>query len=216
MTTRDVPADPSGSARTSFGAEQGAGGRVAEQARDAGQQARDTAQKVASQAQSRVKQQVDARTTQVGEQIASTANDVRGVGEELRKQGKDAPARLADQVAERVEQVAEYMKDADADTMLADLENIARQRPWVVVAGGIALGFAASRFLKASSTERYSSRSESSGDYPYRASYDAPVTRTAVVESGTVPAGERSDVWDEERIGDIGTGRQTPGVSADL
>ena len=97
-------------------------------------------------------------------------------------------------------------------SQLGDLENIARQRPWVVVAGGVALGFAASRFLRASSGERYSSRSEPT----YRgSSYDAPVTRTAVVDSGTVTV-ERSEVWDEERIGDIGTGRQAPGVSADL
>jgi hypothetical protein len=37
--------------------------------------------------------------------------------------------------------------------------DLARKNPWAVVAGGVALGFAASRILKASSSERYQARS---------------------------------------------------------
>jgi hypothetical protein len=35
------------------------------------------------------------------------------------------------------------------------VEDFARSKPWAVAAGGLALGFAASRFLKASSSRRY-------------------------------------------------------------
>jgi hypothetical protein len=109
-----------------------------------------------------VRQEVDTRTTQLGDQIASTAQDVRSVGEELRKQGKDGPARLADQAAERAERVADYMRNADADSLLGELEDVARRRPWAVMVGGLTLGFIASRFIKASGEQRYRSRSGNS------------------------------------------------------
>jgi hypothetical protein len=79
------------------------------------------------------------------------------VGEELRKQGKDTPARLAEQAADRTERVGSYLRDSDSDRILNDVEDFARRQPWAVVAGGLALGFVASRFLKASSGDRYRS-----------------------------------------------------------
>ena len=84
-----------------------------------------------------------------------TAQDVHAVGEELRKQGKDKPAQLADQAAERAERLGSYLKESDADRILSDIENFGRRQPWVIVAGGVALGFLGSRFLKASSRQRY-------------------------------------------------------------
>jgi hypothetical protein len=50
------------------------------------------------------------------------------------------------------------MKDSDADRILGDVEDFARSNPWAVAAGGLALGFAASRLLKASSSRRYEER----------------------------------------------------------
>jgi len=85
---------------------------------------------------------------------------MRSVAEQLRQQGKDQPARLAEQAADRAERVGGYLKHADADTILGDLEDFGRRRPWAVIAGGLALGIAASRFLKASSSRRYEERWE--------------------------------------------------------
>jgi hypothetical protein len=102
---------------------------------------------------------VDQRSTQAGEQVTTTASDLRSVGETLREQGKDKPAQLADQAAERTEQLGSYLTESDADKILGDVEDFARKQPWAVVAGGLLLGFAASRFLKASSSQRYSQRS---------------------------------------------------------
>jgi hypothetical protein len=118
-------------------------------------QAHEKAQEAAGQAKGRVREQVDQRSTQAGEQVASTAQDVRTVSEELRKQGKDKPAQLADQAAERAERLGSYLKESDADRILSDLEDFGRKQPWAIVAGGVALGFLGSRFLKASSRQRY-------------------------------------------------------------
>lgn len=126
--------------------------------RGATAQAQEKAQEAAAQARSRVQQEVDQRSTQAGEQVRSTASDLRSVGQELRNQGKDAPARLADQAAQRVERVGGYLADSDADRLLRDVEDFGRRQPLAVLAGGIALGFVAARFLKASSSRRYQSQ----------------------------------------------------------
>ena len=144
--------------------------QVKDQVREKAQVAQDKAQQATGKARGKLRDQVDQRSTQAGEQVSSTAQDVRSVAEELRNQGKDTPARLAEQAADRVEYVGNYLRDADADRILRDVEDFARRQPWAVVAGGLALGFAASRFLKASSSRRYQS-DDGYGDGGYGRSY---------------------------------------------
>jgi hypothetical protein len=143
----------------------GQGQQVADQAREkvgeAADQAKETAQNVASQAQNKVREQVDQRTTEAGERVGSSADDIRSVGQELRNQGKEGPANVAEQVADRIDRAADYLRDSDADRILSDVEDFGRRQPWAVLAGGLVVGLAAARFLKASSRERYSSRRSS-------------------------------------------------------
>jgi hypothetical protein len=131
------------------------GAQAKDKTQEVAGQAQEKAQQAAGQAKGRVREQVDQRSTQAGEQVASTARDVRAVSEELRKQGKDKPAQLADQAAERAERLGSYLKESDADRILSDIEDFGRRQPWAIVAGGVALGFLGSRFLKASSQQRY-------------------------------------------------------------
>lgn len=106
-------------------------------------------------AREQVRDQVNRRSSDAGERVQSTAADVRAVADELRRQGKDTPARYAEQAANRAERVGEYLHGADGDRILRDVEDFGRRNPWAVAAGGLALGFVASRLLKASSNERY-------------------------------------------------------------
>ena len=173
----------------------GAADQAKGKAGQAGAAAQEKAQQAAGQAKGRLREQVDQRSTQAGEQVASTAADVRTVGEELRKQGKDKPAQLADQAAKRAERLGGYLKESDADRILGDLEDFGRKQPWAVAAGGLALGFAASRFLKASSEKRYQA-SGGGGEKMRGLGYDdvttrdiapppaAPVAESAQVEPG--------------------------------
>jgi hypothetical protein len=124
---------------------------------DVKDQAQEKVQEASGQAKDRVREQVGQRSTQAGQRVSSAAQDARSVGEELRRQGKDQPARLADQAADRAERLGSYLEESDADRILRDVEELGRKQPWVVIAGGLALGFAASRFLKASSEQRYRS-----------------------------------------------------------
>ena len=131
--------------------------QVKDQVREKAQVAQDKARGAVGQARGRLGDQVDQRSTQAGERIAGTASDVRSIAEELRNQGKDAPATLAEQVAGQADRVGDYLKGASGDRILRDAEDLARRQPTLVAAAGLALGFAASRFLKASSSRRYES-----------------------------------------------------------
>ena len=159
----------------------GSVGEAQEKAQEVAGEAQEKARDAAGKAQENVRRQVDQRSTEAGEKVTSTAQDLRSVGEELRKQGKDTPAKLADRAAEQTEKVGSYLKEKGSDEMLHDVEDFGRQRPWAVLAGGVALGVVAARFLKASSRDRYQQRSNGSrpsGQLP-RAT-PAPVHRSAV------------------------------------
>lgn len=123
----------------------------------------DTGQ-AAQQAKERIRNQVDQRSTQAGRQVNTVADDVRSVAQDLRTQGKDTPARYAEQAADRVQSAGQWLENKNGDELLRDVEDFARRNPWAVAAGGLLLGLAASRLLKASSSERYrSSLSNGSG-----------------------------------------------------
>jgi hypothetical protein len=207
VTTSAESATPPSSAN----GESGTAADAKQKVQDVAGQAQEKAQEAKEQAGGKVREQVDQRSTQAGEQVSATASDLRTVGEELRKQGKDTPAKLADQAAERSERLGSYLTESDADTILSDVEDFARRQPWAVVAGGLALGFAASRFLKASSSQRYSQRgssasagspaqngvgatlppptSESSGALDGTAVADVPPPTGAPIAGGAAPVG---------------------------
>jgi gas vesicle protein len=135
-------------------------------------QAKDKAQEAAGQAKEKagtqLRSQVDRRSSEAGQRVGGFASDVRSVSDQLREQGKDQPARLAEQAADRAERVSGYLTENDAERILGDVEDFGRRQPWVVIAGGAALGLVASRFLKASSSRRYEQRRESSSRLPAR------------------------------------------------
>jgi hypothetical protein len=131
---------------------------MAETATEVREQAQEKAQEVASKASDQARSQVDQRSTELGDRVASTAGDIRTIGEQLREQGKDQPAKLAEQAAGHVERVGSWLRESDSDKLLSDVEDFGRRQPWAFALGGLALGIAASRFLKASSTQRYEQR----------------------------------------------------------
>jgi hypothetical protein len=131
--------------------------QVKDQVRDKAQVAQDKAKGALGQARGQLRDQVDQRSTQAGERVTNTATDVRSIADELRQQGKDTPARMVDQIAGQAERFGDYLKGASGDRILRDVEGFARGKPWLIAAGGLALGFAASRVLKASSSSRYQS-----------------------------------------------------------
>jgi hypothetical protein len=133
-------------------------GEAQEKAREVVGQAQEKAQEAAGQAQNMLREQVDQRSTEAGQRVSGTAEDLRSVGTELRNQGKETPAKLAEDAADRAERLGSYLSESDGDRILSDIEDFGRRQPLAVLAGGLVLGMAAARFLKASSSRRYQGR----------------------------------------------------------
>jgi hypothetical protein len=182
--------------------------QVKDQVREGAQLAQDKTRGALGQARGRLGDQVDQRSTEAGERIAGTAGDVRSIAQELRGQGKDAPANLAEQVASQADRVGDYLKGASGDRILRDAEDFARRQPMLVAAAGLALGFAASRFLKASSSRRYQSGYQGSGNgygmtstspYVTRSAYDTGTQRVGSYDPVPFRGETLRDAYDERR-----------------
>jgi len=189
------------------------GGSTTEQAKE---KAKEQAQQAAGQAKGALRSQVDQRSTQAGERASGLASDVRTISQQLREQGKDQPAQLADKAAERAERLGNYLQQSDADRILGDVEDFGRRQPWAVIAGGLAVGLLASRFLKASSTNRYEQRSssyQSSRQLPAR-SVDVSPTASGIHTPpiSTAPPVPTTTPSDTTLSGGVSTG--TPGATA--
>jgi hypothetical protein len=128
---------------------------TADRAKEQAQVAQQKVQETTDTARARVREQVDQRSTQAGGQVRSTAQALRSTSEKLREEGRDGPARATERAAEQAERVGGWLEESDADRILRDVEDFGRRQPMAVAAIGLALGFAASRFLKASSRTRY-------------------------------------------------------------
>jgi hypothetical protein len=179
----EVTTPRTGSAGPAPPQDQGTAEQAKEKASEVAGQAQEKAQEAAGQAKGRAREEIDRRSTDAGQQVKTTADDIRSVGEQLRSQGKDGPAKIADQAAERAQKVGGYLEDADADRILRDVEDFARRQPWAVVAGGVVLGFAAARFMKASSSDRYQQQQ--------RQVSNGSNGRTALPREGVGPDGRR-------------------------
>ena len=150
---------------------------VAERAQQVQEAAQEQVQEKAEQARGKLRDEVDTRSTDIGKQVSGTSEAIREAASQLREKGQDGPARATEQAADKMEQAGRWLTESDADRILGDAEDFARRQPWAVLAGGLVLGFAASRFLKSSSQQRYSSR----GTGP---SYD-PAAQTRELGNGS-------------------------------
>ncbi|GEM_PF-1699296 len=129
------------------------------------QQISEGASRVKEQLSGQVTSQVGARASQAGEQVTSVAQALRTTGEQLEGQGQDAPAKVMHTAADKAEELGQYLTTSDPNQILADVEQLCREQPWVVIAGGLAIGFLAARFLKASSSRRYEQRYTTGAPY---------------------------------------------------
>jgi hypothetical protein len=140
---------------------------LADQAKE---HAQDTAREVKGQTREQLRSQLDDRSTQVGEQAASTARAMHRASSQLREEGNERAAGLIDAVADRGQRLGEYLRGADGEQLLRDVEAFARRQPWLMVGGSAVAGFLGSRFVKASSHGRYQAQHGGAGannGYPH-------------------------------------------------
>ena len=136
--------------------------QAGEKARELAGQATEAAKEAGGKASERLRAQVEQRAGMVGERVSTGAQDLKSLAQELRAQDKERPARLAEEAAQRAARLGGYLAEADSSRILRDLEDLGRRQPWAVALGALAVGFAAARFLNATSSDRYR-RSSGSG-----------------------------------------------------
>jgi ElaB/YqjD/DUF883 family membrane-anchored ribosome-binding protein len=123
------------------------------------------ARELGEEAGFQMREQLEQRSTQAGEQVQAIGKILQSGSNQLRSEGQDTPARFVEEVARRADDLGGYLESSQADQILADLESLARRRPWVTAGIGVLAGFVASRFVKASADRRYESYRSNGGRY---------------------------------------------------
>jgi ElaB/YqjD/DUF883 family membrane-anchored ribosome-binding protein len=120
---------------------------------DVRRSAESTVATIADQAQQAAEAHVSTQKDQAAGALHSVAEAVRRSSDELRDEQPQI-ASLATQAAERVDMVSDYIRDHNVRDFVRTAEDFARREPLIFVGSAFALGFLASRFIKASSPSR--------------------------------------------------------------
>lgn len=202
------------------------GGGLADEAKQAAKDAKDAVAREMDEAKTRAAgaaRQIKDGARNAGDRVAAllseqterqksdVAESLRSVAQTMRDAARDQPggigARLVDEAAWRLEDVSSRLDENSVADMAEDVARFGRQNPALFLAGCLAAGFAAGRFLTAGSAEgrsgaysdRASGRPDDHAD-PLRDPSDFGAARPAPAEgfsdyaSGAATSG-RNDAW---------------------
>jgi hypothetical protein len=129
-------------------------GSAREQIREVKDQVVGQAKNTLQQARDRASSSLVESKAQIAGQFGGLADALRRTTEHLRSEDQQRIAGLTETVARQMDQVAAYLWNKDARAMRADLENLARRQPAIVLGGALVLGLIGARFLKSSQRGR--------------------------------------------------------------
>jgi ElaB/YqjD/DUF883 family membrane-anchored ribosome-binding protein len=154
----------------------------------------ETAQQASSTAAHAISTQLETRAGQAGSELRAVATALRRSGNSLHADGNEPAAKVVDSLVEKIESLAGYLAQADGNRMLHDVERFGRKRPWSLIGAGAALGFAGSRFLKASSRTRFETTQRSGTPYGAVGSLPPAPPSPSVPTSSPTRSGDRQPV----------------------
>lgn len=94
---------------------------------------------------------VDEQKARAAAQVSGVAAAVRAAAHSLELSQQSAAADYVDSAARQIEALADRIRERRWAELAADLEEMAGRRPALFVAGAVAVGFLAGRFLSAAS-----------------------------------------------------------------
>lgn len=153
-----------------------------ETARDAKSEVKDLAHQASQQA----KQVAEQRKGTVAESISGVARALQSTATSLESEQQDLFARAAYDAASKLQNFSASIRDKDIDGIRRDAENLARTRPALFIGGCVAIGFALSRFLKASASRRAASPASGSS----ASDVDSPQAYTSAHDFDTMNAAD--------------------------
>lgn len=126
-------------------------GSTAASARD---KVRTKAAEVAGKAKQKIADQYGDKVSEATNEVQHFATALRRAGDNLRDEGTSSiGAMLLSRAADQLESIGSSLNGKDLDTILSDVDRLARRNPAVFAGGALLLGFAASRFFKSSSPD---------------------------------------------------------------
>jgi hypothetical protein len=150
----------------------GTGSLVTEQVKQgtqqAAQQTQQAAGQVAESAKSTAVSYADSQKQTATQGLHSVADALHGTGKTLESSGPAPVANYANQAGDKVDEFAQYLEQTSVQSLIGDAEKFARQHSSLFLGGALAIGFAASRFIKASTPSSGGSGNYGSGNYGNR------------------------------------------------
>lgn len=205
---------------------QAAAGEAQEAAGQTAQQAKESASAAVEQGKRKTaeytKQAKDRGMHMLDEQKHNAASQLHTLGEAARRAaGKfrddhdDNIAGYIDAVADEADRFAGYLEKRDVNSLVHDVQDLARRRPELFLGGMFVAGLALTRFLKASG------RHDSGREHAYRQQprpapihYDAGTRGATFDEARNVPGGsfEDLDALPADVVSEQPQGTQRPGT----
>lgn len=111
---------------------------------------RSTTQQVSSQAKESARGAYERGKHSALTELENIASALREVAQSMQQKEGASSSRLMRTAAEKLEGLSATIDQKNLDDVVGDVERLARRNPAVFIGSAIALGFIASRFLKAS------------------------------------------------------------------
>ncbi|CAN5612938.1 hypothetical protein BH24ACT20_BH24ACT20_05560 [soil metagenome] len=131
-----------------YGSESSEGAR--QRSEEVAQQGQQKASEYAEQGREQAKGQIATQKERASGELQGISRALRQTGDQLREQDQDSIGQYAEQAAEQAERLSNYLNEKDAEQLISEVEDFARNRPAVFLGGAFALGAVAARFLKSS------------------------------------------------------------------
>jgi len=112
-------------------------------------EAREKAQNVMDETKDRLQEEIATRTEGAAGELVDAANALRQTSQQL---DGNSVAPFVAKAADHLERASGYVRTADLRKIQRDVESFARREPLLFLGGAFALGMAAARFLKATSS----------------------------------------------------------------
>ncbi|WP_206076957.1 hypothetical protein [Palleronia sediminis] len=124
--------------------------RLTERSRDLADQAKDASKGAMRDASDAAKAQAEAAKSSAADEVSNVSEALRAAADKSRSGSPQE--RTFGQIAEGLADASDAMRDKDLGEMVNDLNRFARKNPVAFLGGAALIGFAATRFAKASSS----------------------------------------------------------------
>lgn len=181
MDYRDDKDTPIGTTRSSeLGSERG---DTKDKARHAAEQTRDKAKDMAGQAKERARSTGEQQKGRATDEIEMLATALHDAGSRLDREDM-ATGKFIHAAADRLQDFSTRLDSRDIDGLVREGRQWARRNPTAFLGSAVAVGFLASRFLKASSDDN------EWDDYGYDREFPSDLPGSAGYGAGTPSPGE--------------------------